>query len=146
MDTCHSGEVDKDDIQISDNKTESENDITFRNVGVAVENKESQLGLQNTSELMKSLFTDLRKGTGATVISSAGGVEFAMESSTWQNGLFTYCLIDGLTNKKADLNKDLQITVSEIQKYVQTEVNRLSNGRQNPTSRIENNELDYRIW
>jgi uncharacterized caspase-like protein len=111
-----------------------------------IENKENQLGLQNTSELMKSLFTDLRKRTGVTVISSAGGVEFAMESSTWQNGLFTYCLIDGLTNKKADLNNDTQITVSEIQKYVQTEVNRLSNGRQNPTSRIENNELDYRIW
>jgi hypothetical protein len=146
MDTCHSGEIDKDEIQISDNKSGSENDITFRNVGAGVENKENQLGLQNTSELMKSLFTDLRKGTGATVISSAGGVEFAMESSTWQNGLFTYCLIDGLTNKKADLNNDLQITVSEIQKFVQNEVNRLSKGRQNPTSRIENNELDYRIW
>jgi len=146
MDTCHSGEVDKDEIQVSDNKTESENDIVFRNVGVAVENKENQLGLQNTSELMKSLFTDLRKGTGATVISSAGGVEFAMESDTWQNGLFTYCLIDGLINKKADLNNDKMIMVSELQTYIQAEVNKLSNGKQTPTSRIENNEMDYRVW
>jgi len=146
MDTCHSGEVDKDEIQVSENSTESENDIVFRNVGVAVENKENQLGLQNTSELMKSLFTDLRKGTGATVISSAGGVEFAMESDTWQNGLFTYCLIDGLINKKADLNNDKMIMVSELQTYIQVEVNKLSNGKQTPTSRIENNEMDYRVW
>jgi WD40 repeat protein len=146
MDTCHSGEVDKDDIQVADNNTASENDITFRNVGLAVENKENQLGLQNTSELMKSLFTDLRKGTGATVISSAGGVEFAMESDAWQNGLFTYCLINGLTNKKADLNSDNQVMVSELQIYIQNEVNKLSNGKQTPTSRIENTELDYRIW
>ncbi|MBK9192704.1 MAG: hypothetical protein IPM77_15075 [Crocinitomicaceae bacterium] len=146
MDTCHSGEVDKDEIQISDNQFDAQNEIVFRSVGLAVEDKKNQLGLKSTTELMNSLFSDLRKGTGATVISSAGGVEFAIESATWQNGLFTYCLIDGLTNKKADLNNDLQITVSEIQKYVQTEVNRLSNGRQNPTSRIENNALDYRIW
>jgi len=146
MDTCHSGEVDKDEIQLSDNETESENDISFRNVGIKVENKENQLGLQNTSELMKSLFTDLRKGTGATVISSSGGVEFAMESDLWHNGLFTYCLIDGLTNKKADLNKDNMITVSELQIYIQTEVSKLSNGKQTPTSRIQNNEMDYRVW
>jgi len=111
-----------------------------------IENKENQLGLQNTSELMKSLFTDLRKGTGVTVISSAGGVEFAMESDSWQNGLFTYCLINGLTTQVADLNGDNMITVSELQIYVQTEVSKLSNGKQTPNSRIQNNEMDYRVW
>lgn len=146
MDTCHSGEVDKDEIQVSDKNNESESDVVFRNVGVAVENKESHLGLQNTSELTKSLFTDLRKGTGATVISSAGGVEFAMESDQWKNGLFTYCLIQGLTTKAADYNNDKTITVSEIQSYVQQQVTKLSNGKQTPTSRIENQTLDYRVW
>ncbi|MBN4072721.1 caspase family protein [Crocinitomix catalasitica] len=147
MDTCHSGEVDKDDIQIAENESEVEDsDIVFRSVGEAVENKESQLGLHNTSELMKSLFTDLRRGTGATVISSSGGVEFAIESDEWRNGLFTYCLIDGLKNKAADLNKDKIITVSELQTYVRKRVNQLSGGRQTPTSRVQNMELDYRLW
>jgi uncharacterized caspase-like protein len=146
MDTCHSGEVDKDEIQASDEKNESQDDIVFRNVGAGVENKENQLGLQNTSELMKSLFTDLRKGTGSTVISSSGGVEFSMESEQWQNGLFTYCLINGLTSRAADLNQDSVITVSELQHYVQSEVSKLSNGRQTPTSRIVNQQMNYRIW
>ena len=47
---------------------------------------------------------------------------------------------------KADLNKDKIITVSEIQKYVSTEVSILSDGAQTPTSRIQNNVLDYRVW
>jgi hypothetical protein len=146
MDTCHSGEVDKEEIQLSENQSHSENDVVFRNVGVAIENKETQLGLQNTSELMRSMFTDLRKGTGSTVISSAGGVEFAMESDTWQNGLFTYCLINGLSTRAADLDHDKEITISELQVYVQSEVSKLSNGRQTPTSRIVNQQMDYRIW
>ena len=83
---------------------------------------------------------------GCTDRLQTGGVEFAMESDTWQNGLFTYCLINGLTTKAADLNKDKMITVSELQIYVQAEVSKLSNGKQTPTSRIQNNEMDYRVW
>jgi uncharacterized caspase-like protein len=146
MDTCHSGEVDKDEVKISEKTIDSGSDIVFRNVGVTIENKENQLGLQNTSELMKSVFTDLRRGTGTTVISSAGGVEFAMESELWNNGLFTYCLLNGLTTMKADLDKNKEISVSELQSYVQTEVSKLSKGKQKPTSRIENRSLDYRVW
>ncbi|MCH2233126.1 MAG: hypothetical protein MK078_02650 [Crocinitomicaceae bacterium] len=95
---------------------------------------------------MKSLFTDLRRGTGAIVISSSGGAELAIESSKYENGLFTFCLIDALNNNNADINKDKAITISELQAYVTQEVSRLSNGLQVPTSRIQNKELDYRIW
>ena len=143
MDACHSGEIDKDEVELMANAITEEGDIQFRAVGNAIKPK---LGTESTSELMKSLFTDLRKGTGATVISSAGGVEFAMESDQWQNGLFTYCLLNGIKSMKADENKDGEIWLSELQKYVQLKVLELSNGQQKPTSRIENNTLDYRIW
>lgn len=147
MDTCHSGEVEKDEIvEVDSTSWEDAEDLVFRNVGNTVAKKENALGLANTSELMKSLFTDLRKGTGSTVISSAGGVEFAMESDHWKNGLFTYCMINGLINGFADHNGDLIITVTELQAYVQAEVNRISGGKQTPTSRIQNTKLDYRIW
>ncbi len=146
IDACHSGEIDKDEVAITTSTEEETGDIKFRNVGNTIANKEGQLGLQNTSELTKSLFADLRKGTGATVISSAGGMEFAMESSQWQNGLFTYCFINGLQSKDADLNKDGVIMLSELQQYVATQVTQLSNGKQQPTSRIENNVLDWRVW
>lgn len=147
MDTCHSGEVDKSEIEKEkENKTvKKEEDIEFRTAGQGVRKKEGE-GLENTSELVKELFSDLRRGTGSTVISSAGGAEYAMESSTWKNGLFTYCLLNGLNSQKADLNQDGQIMLSEIQYYVRNEVSKLSQGKQQPTSRLENLSLDYPIW
>jgi WD40 repeat protein len=145
MDTCHSGELDKDEIEES-SEDEEQGDLIFRNVGKSVKLKDNPLGLQNTNSLMKSLFTDLRKGTGATVISSSGGTELSIEGNSFNNGLFTYCLLNGLTTGAADLNKDKEIYISELQMYVKQEVNRLSNGLQTPTSRIQNRELDYRIW
>ena len=148
MDTCHSGELDKDDYVATTNVASSEekNDVVFRNAGdVGVEVKKG-IGLSQSSQLIQELFSDLRRGSGATVISSAGGAEFAMESKDWKNGLFTYCLLTGMKNKEADLNNDGMIMLSEIQNYVQKEVTKLSKGKQLPTSRRENLEFDYRIW
>ncbi|HBS88758.1 MAG: hypothetical protein A2W91_04215 [Bacteroidetes bacterium GWF2_38_335] len=145
MDTCHSGELDKDEVETASQETAETGDISFRNAGAGVRKKEG-FGMKNTSDLMKELFTDLRKGTGSTVISSAGGAEFAMESGEWKNGLFTFCLKEALTSKKADLNNDGSITISELQQYVQERVVELSKGKQQPTSRIENLILDFNIW
>ncbi|MFD1553933.1 hypothetical protein DNU06_13990 [Putridiphycobacter roseus] len=149
IDTCHSGELEKDEVEkVADpSSTEKASDIIFRGgAGVNVKEKEKPLGLLSTNELMKSLFTDLRKGTGATIIASSAGTEYAMEGERWENGLFTYCLIRGLKNKEADLNKDNKINISELQEYIQYQVNYISNGTQTPTSRIVNTQLDYRIW
>jgi hypothetical protein len=145
MDTCHSGELDAEEVELAVNTDTEIGDVMFRNVGAGVRQKEGK-GLMNTSEMVKELFVDLRKGTGATVISSSGGAEFAMESDQWKNGLFTYCLISGLTTKKADLNKDGEVTLSELKSYVQQNVKELSRGKQTPTSRIENLAVDYVIW
>ena len=95
---------------------------------------------------MKTLFTDLRRGTGATIISSSGGAELSIEGGAFKNGLFTYCLMKALTTNEADLNKDRHISVSELQIYVRDQVNILSEGRQTPTSRLQNNELEYWVW
>lgn len=143
IDACHSGEIDKEEVLLVNNENIEMGDIQFRTVGA---NVKSKLGTKNTLELTKSLFIDLRKGTGATVISSAGGMEFAMESDEWNNGLFTYTLLNGLKSGKADLNNDGEIWLSELQKYVSTEVTEMSNGLQQPTSRIENQTVDFKIW
>lgn len=143
IDACHSGEIDKEEVELAEADVKEEGDIQFRVVGNTASPK---LGTQNTSELTKSLFTDLRKGTGATVISSAGGMEFAMEGDDWNNGLFTYCFINGIKTKAADYNNDGEIWLSEIQQYVAQQVYELSGGRQQPTSRIENQTIDFRVW
>lgn len=145
MDTCHSGELDKDDVQetalvaVSD---QNQSDMAFRSTAsTSLYSSSAQ-----TSQLAKELFADMRAGTGATVIGSSGGAEFAMESSTWNNGLFTYTLLNGIQSKEADLNGDGQIMLSELQEYLTDKVSELSGGKQRPTSRIENLSMDFRVW
>ncbi len=143
IDACHSGEIDKEEVELIAGNNIERGDVQFRTVGAKAVPK---LGIQRTSDLAKSLFTDLRKGTGANVISSSGGMEFAMESAEWKNGLFTYCFINGMSSKAADLNSDGEIWLSEMQLYLFKEVSKLSNNMQRPTSRMENRAFDYRLW
>ncbi len=150
MDTCHSGEVDKESTEISDDGDEGtqnkeEGKIKFRAAGAHVRTKPG-IGLYNSYELMTMLFADLKNGTGATVISSAGGAEYAFEGDDWQNGLFTYCLLTGIQDRKADFNYDGKIMISELKQYVYNEVVRLSDGKQKPTARKENLLVDFQIW
>ncbi len=144
IDACHSGEVDKDEMALAVNtKTEDAGEVKFRSVtGTTVKH----VGLTNSFEMMKELFADIRKGNGTVVISSAGGAEYAMEGKQWNNGVFTYCLLKGLSEMKADYNGDKQVMLSELQKYLQTEVQRLTDGKQKPTSRAENLSNDWRVW
>lgn len=144
MDTCHSGEIEQEEVEEDLALEVEEGTVLFRNVGSGIRTKEG-MGIEQTNEVMKELFTDLRRGTGATVISSAGGTEFAMESDEWKNGLFTYTLLKGLQSKEADENGDGKIYLSEIRSYVRQEVARLSNNKQKPTARLENLTVDFRI-
>jgi uncharacterized caspase-like protein len=113
---------------------------------VVVKTKENAIGLHNSFALMKELFADLRRNNGAVVISSASGEEYAYESAQWKNGVFTFSIIEGLTKKKADGNKDGTVTVAELMNYVSQRTRELTGGRQNPTSRRENISVDFKIW
>lgn len=154
MDACHSGEVDKDDIRdLTAARTTSSGDITFRgNIreydfrgnGKAI--SQSGITLTNTFDLMKELFTGLDNGTGTTVISAAAGKGYALESPLWNNGVFTYSIINGLKNRAADKNKDGTITISELKDYSIKEVQDLTDGQQKPTARRESINYDWKIW
>ncbi len=102
----------------------------------------------HASEVLRfqELFANLRRGTGAVVISSASGNEYALEGEQWSNGVFTYALLNGLKNARADVNQDRTITVSELQAYVIDEVRRLTAGGQNPTVRRENLDYDFIVY
>ncbi len=145
MDTCHSGELDKEEIERGPEPEMEVGGVEFRSAGVGVREKEG-FGFENSLELVEDIFSDTQKGSGATVISSAGGAEYAMESDQWKNGLFTFAFLSGLTDMAADANKDGSITVTEIREYVNTKVKDLSKGKQIPSSREENISLDYIIF
>ncbi len=141
LDACHSGEIDKEDVIKSEIIESEQGDIKFRSAGINIVNRDAT----NSLDLAKSLFADMRLNNGTTVISSAGGTEFAIESEHWRNGAFTYCLLYGLSSGQADLNQNKIITLSELQEYLLFQVNKLTNGAQTPTSRVENLNTDFRI-
>lgn len=144
IDACHSGEIDKESVALIRNKQVQEGTVKFRSINTTLVSP--HLGLENSFELMKELFVDLRRGTGATIISSASGTEFAMEGAKWNNGVFTYCLLRGLSEKKADLDKNGRIMISELEQYLSIEVPKLTDNHQRPTMRVENISNDWRIW
>jgi len=143
IDACHSGEVDKDD-ELTVTNSNTEDNASARGTEKLVGDK-NILG-QSSFELMKNMFADIRKGTGSTIISSAGGSEYAYESDKTKNGIFTYILINGIRTGKADINKDGKIMVSELRDYLMDNVSKLTKGHQNPTCRRLNLEFDFKVW
>ena len=147
LDACHSGEVDKS--QDEGIKNASNPDIVANFRGASVADDESQIGLQESYNLMKELFDDVTRKSGIQVISAASGDSYALESSDWQNGVFTYCILkalEGTPFPEADLNYDKIVSVSELLQYTSTNVEILTNGAQKPTSRQINLEFDFGIW
>jgi WD40 repeat protein len=153
MDACHSGEVDKEEINdLIASNTVNTPGITFRgNVreynfkGVSPRINQSGISLSNSFELMQELFAGLDQGTGTTVISAAAGRGYALESPQWNNGVFTYSIINGLKNRAADKNRDGVITISELKDYSIKEVQLLTGGKQKPTARRESINYDWII-
>jgi WD40 repeat protein len=145
IDACHSGEVDKDEAV-------TRSSIAMTNTNVKVNQKSGstlirpKAGLKNSFTYMKTLFGDVSKGTGATVISAAGGYEFALESEDWNNGVFTYAILEGLTSGEADRNHDGLVHVSELKDYVSLQVIKLTDGKQHPTTRTENALNDFVLF
>ncbi len=144
IDTCHSGELDKEEIQLVRAEKNPEGEIKTRAFRSGLTRVAPKVGLGNSFQLLHEMFADLRRGTGAVVIASAGGAEYAFESRDWKNGVFTYAVLRGLKGE-ADRNRDGRVQVSELRDFVEQEVRRLTQGRQAPTARRENIAFDFKI-
>ncbi len=151
MDACHRGEVDKEEYANA-KKKEVKTDLptgvttTFASKGTELlEPDENKIGLANSFQLMQEMFANLSQGSGTNVISAAAGNSFAYESADWENGVFTYSVIHGLNDNSADLNKNGEITISELREFVSNEVQELTKGKQKPTCRHESIGYDWVI-
>jgi WD40 repeat protein len=101
-------------------------------------------GADDQDEVLRERFADLRHGTGAYVIAASEGLNEAMESNEFGSGTFSRALLDGL-NGKADANGDREVTVSELRDYVASQVQTLSHGKQRPSVRSENFDLNFSL-
>lgn len=157
IDACHSGALDKEELIALERKrkiamhgknTSNVSGIASRS-SILVKNKKKNVNAANSFELMQNSFSDLSESTGAVIISAAGGMEYAFESAEWNNGVFTYSIIEGLFNKDADQyyggNKDEEVSIQELAIYVSKRVSQLTNEKQKPTSRKENLDFNWII-
>jgi len=135
IDACHSGEVDKEDLVALN----ASSDSLIKGLKPVGYKQEGQLGLQNSFELMQSLFVNVGKSTGATIISAAAGTQFALERNDLKNGVFTFSILEAM-------NKHATMKISELKKIVGERVEQLTNGLQKPTSRNETIAVDWNVW
>ena len=160
LDTCFSGEIEKDQsVVVAQTEAAGQGAVKMRafkaarGVSVVADNPGAVASASGGARLSNDMlrfqqdwFADLRRGTGAAVISSSSGNEYSLEGEQWKNGVFTYSLLNGLKNHHADANRDQLITVSELQAYVIDQVRKLTAGGQNPTVRRENLESDFVVY
>jgi hypothetical protein len=139
IDACHSGEVDTDDLRERATVAGAKGILKSRGADAENTSTTNTVGLQNSFQLMQELFVNVQKGSGATIISAAAGDQFALEGGKLKNGFFTYAILQYIA-------KNQSVGINELKKYVYAEVERLSGGLQKPTSRIENLELDWKLW
>ena len=155
IDTCHAGELDEEEktllasAQGESIRVPTKEGISMRSIGVrgmSVKKIEGGKGAAEWHDRLQGLFVDLRRGSGSTILSSAAGAEYALESSEQQNGLFTYAVLEALEGKGgSDANKDGLIQMTEISEYVKKRVSELSGNKQTPNIRRMNLEGDFAL-
>jgi WD40 repeat protein len=138
IDACHSGEVDKEELIMAE---QSKAELAKQGVkGVTLKVRPVQkAGSKNSVEIMQNLFANVSRSTGTTVISAAGGTQYALEKGSLQNGVFTYSVIEAMGKFKS-------MTVQNLKQNVSTRVVQLTNGMQKPNSRAETNVTDWNVW
>lgn len=140
IDACNSGGVDKKYVQQVMAKTTELRKNNIENVSFRGGNgEETKLSLENSFEVMQTLFADVSRGTGTMIIAAASGTQFAREVETITNGIFTRCVLDLLRNNKT-------ITVNGLNRYVSDQVANITKGFQQPVTRGEVSAIDWKVW
>ena len=150
IDACHSGGIDKEEIEekVSELTQRGGKKVKIQNMDAVKKNVFNAFyGVDNTSvKLMEEMFYNLGEGSGSYVISAASVNGYALESEQWNNGVFTYSILDGLSNGSADADKDGIVKVSELKTFLLANVVLLTGNQQRPTCRKENPDLDFIVW
>lgn len=134
VDACHSGKIEKEDfLAVNSVGMDEGEQLVFRAAGKDIKARSEEV--ERVNSVMENLFHDLTWGEGATVLSSAGGAQLAVEGKAWNNGLFTFCLKKGMEGREADFDSDGKVSFEELIEYTTGKVTELSGGNQVPNLR-----------
>ncbi len=146
LDACHSGDV----VQASMgavSKTEILQEPAKAEPGIKGNILLSvKRGDKSSSQLLKSMqmvFTDQLSNTGVNLIAASSGTEFALEGKEWNNGVFTYALINGWSFGARERLSNSAMHYRGLKQYLQQTVSSLTSGRQTPNTVMENGEINW---
>lgn len=142
LDACHSGEniIEKNATALIFDTLQSE--VGSKGNTILVK-KRSNTNTKDLLKTMQLLFTDQISNTGINVLAASSGSEFAFESKDWNNGVFTYSLINGWQYEK-ERNKSYKgIHYRDLKSFIQKNVTELTKGRQTPNTIMENGEINW---
>jgi WD40 repeat protein len=146
VDTCAAGETDEDEVARKAGNLPAGTMVASRGFkardGARKESPSTQL------LLTRELFGSMRRGSGASVIGSSSGVEYAFESAELKNGVFTAALLETLRGK--DVSGQLlwadDMPVDLLEQSVREKVLQRSGGRQHPVARETNPDDRFVVW
>ena len=85
----------------------------------------------STPDLYTEFGESMKKYSGKAILTASRARELSQELAEFEQGVFTYYLIEGL-NGKADNDNDGIVTLSEIYDYVYENVKEVTGGIQHP--------------
>lgn len=149
MDTCESGERDKEDAPseglpaaartlVRRSARQLELDVAY--IGGPQETPSPK---RKYYDRERYIYNDLSRRTGAIVISSSRGSEFSYELEELANGVFTEELLLALTTTQADRDHDGMVSTDELRWHLGQAVPKRTNDEQHPT--VDRDNLDVRF-
>jgi hypothetical protein len=134
LDTCQAGLVgEKDEVLLAQMDVKLPESVRAIKVPKPATPPSTGLSAQDQQRFIEEMFLLPGLKRGVSVIGASGGAQYALESDLWRNGVFTASVIEALRDRKADWNRDGQITVSELKSYVSQRVPELTGNAQRPS-------------
>lgn len=92
-----------------------------------------------------SLIKELRDES-TIIMTSCQSNQSSLEHPDWGHGAFTKALLDGMVNMEADLIKNNNITIKELDTYISEKVPALTNGAQHPKTFTPEGYTDFTVY
>ncbi|MBK9264203.1 MAG: caspase family protein [Polyangiaceae bacterium] len=144
MDTCESGEREKDEAPSSGIAAAARALVarSARQLELDVARATPSRGAPRRKiyDRERYIYNDLSRRSGAIVISSSRGSEYSYELEEIANGVFTEEILLALTTDRADDNRDGLVSTDELRAHVGRAVPERTDDQQHPT--VDRDNLD----
>ena len=151
VDTCAAGETDEDEVARQGGADKLAPGVQVASRGLKRKQSAQAPTARDQLLLTRELFAGLRRGSGASVIGSSSGVEYAFESAEIKNGVFTSALLETLDGDLGDLERENvslfdDMSPASIEGAVRVKVEARTGGLQHPVAREINLDDPFIVW